>query len=1000
MSLAIEALRQICETSGKRFEGVKLRDVDIKTALVVPDDDDGVEVILNLQSPTEPASSWYKFSIETPGTDGEWTVHCNGRISAVDECQSSQISHRSPVDESALTQRVSARRWYDAFHRVGFHYGAAFQELQYARTARTLHHAAGNVEVRECCPEKLQGESRYLVHPTTIDACLQLIIISVHAGKHKEMPWGVVPTRLEEVTLFPAEVGRETSIGHAVAWTDGFEGRRFNTNVQLRGADGRVLWDMKNITCTAYEAALPATSDGAGAGAEGPEPFSVVSWKPDIETLRNDDMDLLWPGISSSAEKLSKLADLIAHHQNISNAIIVVPAYAPTTQALVDAILEVVPLEAAITIGITAGSPEDVVLSDSVRARLQIISLGIDPDNWAEASNGPHDLVVVDSHAQSLETQYFESLLRLVCNNGWLIYPSLELSSTLPSLASSAALQLGGHTLLRKTVASADSNGMNSHPDLGEGITVLSAPSVQSSQDFGEALPMLQSRFPVYEKAMSEFVQGQNGPVIVNDLAGAVSASILDNEDQFEAFKYLLTSGVPVLWLTQGIRQGRPVGDLRAAGMAEGLLRVLRSEQAAVRVTLLDMNSDEEPHDVCRAIIHTLGSIATKDSGCDTELWLHQGIMFTSRVYAHDSLNQDLRKHQPQKATLSGPLKLADKTADGQFVFESPGEREPAALRDDQVEIEVLSSCWPSYSQGSRTLVAGTVVRTGASVNENHVGKRVITFTYDTLRMVFLTSAYAIVDDEYHEVSSEMLLHTMSSLCPLVHLCIGSAKLERGDTIISLPGPEKDITMLARLSTAMDWRLSVVTQTEKDRGLYTSLTGLEAGRIVYGDDANQINTFIHDQAERSPSRVVTIVGHDFSTPLSQEIWRQIPPSCRFLLLNEKLLETPLEPLPFSRGASFISSSMRYLRESANATSCLLRMTLDLVKTHPSLLELDEPHSVDIEDARQLSVKYNIKDSSDSSMVVRYRPQTSQILVRFLIRHELIDSLQCLSVWTI
>ncbi|KAI1188567.1 hypothetical protein F5B17DRAFT_262823 [Nemania serpens] len=977
LSLAIEALRQICETSGKAFEGVKLRDVDIKTALVIPDDDDGVEVILNLQSPSEPTSSWYNFSIESPGTGGEWTVHCNGRISAVNEVQNSQLSSRVPVDETALTQRVSGRRWYDAFHRVGFYYGETFQQLQHARTARTLHHAAGSVTIRESWPEKIQGESRYLVHPSTIDACLQLIIISIHAGKHKEMPWGVVPTRLEELTLFLARVGQTPGVGHAVAWTDGFEGRRFNTNVQLSGAEDRLLLDVKNLTCTAYEAALPATSDNSdGDETKGPEPFSVVSWKPDVETLRNKDIGLLWPDVSSDVEKLSKLVDLIAHRQRISNAMIVVPASTPTTKALVDSILEAIPDDAAVTIGVTTGSHEDVILSESIRPRLRIATLGIDPENWAEAGNGPHDLVFVDSHAQNLEPQHFKSILQLVCNNGWLIYPSPETSSSLHSPVSSAALQLVGHTLLRKAVANVDSNGMGSHPHTKEGVTILSAPKDQSLQNFGDVLSLLQSCLPVRQRGMSECVQEQDRRVIVNDITGEISASMLDSESQFEAFKHLLTSGVPVLWLTRGMRQGRPVGDLRAAGMAEGLLRVIRSEQVSAMVTLLDIDGEEDPRDVCRAIIHALGSIATKDSGCDTELWLHQGVIFTSRVYTHDSLNQELKNHRPQRATLSAPMKLSDKIADGEFVFESLGQREPVTLRDDQVEIEVLSSCWPSYSRGSRTLVAGTVIRTGSSVGGDIVGKHAMAFTYDTLQTVFPTSAYAIIDDG---VASDNLLHTMLSLCPLVHLCISSAKLERGDTIISLLGPEQDVAMLARLSTAMDWRLSVVAQTEKDRALYTSLVDLDPSQIVSGDDGNEINAFIHNQVKRSPSRAVTIIGHDFNTPLSQEIWRQIPPSCRFLLLNEKPLENPLDPLPFSRCASFIPSSMRYLRESANDTSRLLKKSLDLAKAYPSLLGSDIPQFVDIEVARQLSVKSNSKDLTGSSIVVRYRPQNSQIL---------------------
>ena len=282
------------ETEGRSFEGVTLRDVDIKTALVIPDNNDGVETILRLQKPTD-GSDWHFFAVESLA-DGAWTVHCEGRVSA---SHKPVISKETPVAESALTQRVSGKRWYNAFDRVGFYYGKTFQQLQFARTDRSVHHATGDVTVVESS-SVMQGESRYLIHPSTVDACLQLIIISIHAGKHKEMPWGVVPTHIEELSIFPVELN-PSSTGHAVAWTDGHNEREFNTNVRLTSSDGRLLLDIKNLTCITYDAALPAGKLEGGAGSE---PFSIASWKPDIKTLRSDVFERLWPSISSGAERL------------------------------------------------------------------------------------------------------------------------------------------------------------------------------------------------------------------------------------------------------------------------------------------------------------------------------------------------------------------------------------------------------------------------------------------------------------------------------------------------------------------------------------------------------------------------------------------------------------------------------------------------------------------------------------------------------------------------
>ncbi|KAI1294097.1 hypothetical protein F5Y03DRAFT_399715 [Xylaria venustula] len=984
LSLAIEALQQVCETSRKPFEGVKLRDVDIRTALVIPDDDEGVEVILNLQSPTEPASNWYNFSVESPGTDREWTVHCNGRISAIGEIVNLPSSDRVPVDKTALTQRVSGQRWYNAFHRVGFYYGKTFQQLRHARSARTLHHAAGDVTVRECYPEEMQGESRYLVHPTSIDACLQLIIISINSGNHKEMPWGVVPTHLEEVMLFPAKTGQENSIGHAIAWTDGFEGRRFNTNVQLSSDDNRILLDIKNLTCTAYEAALPATSeDIVTKEAKGPEPFSVLSWKPDIELLRHGDLETLWPDISNDVAKVGRVVDLIAHRQKLSNVIIIAGDDIAPTQALIDSVLTAIPSDLTISVGVTTDDDEKISLftSELAHSRLQIIALGTDPESWLATSAGPHELVIVGSHPQGQKPLCSDSTLRLVRDAGWLICSSSELPS---SSEATLSLHLGEYTLLHKATAGAQITAASPNSKILSEITLLSPPQSRRLRSFEDALSRLRSRSTIHEKIISEFDQEHNHQVLIDDTNGSVSASILENEAHFEAIKELLTSGIPVIWLTRGVRQGSLTEHSGVTGIAEGLLRVIRSEQAAAKITLLDVDDNEEPDDVCRAIVHLLSPTDARDSGCDMEFWLHQGVMYISRLHARDGLNRDLRQTQPHKVALSGPLKLTNKTADGQFVFESQELGDPIALDDNQVEIQVLASGWPSYSPGTRTLVVGTIVRGGASVGQDCIGKRAIAFIFDTLQTVFATSTYAIMGDGCKQVSSEGVVRIMSSLSPLVNLCLTSAKLGKGDTIISLPGPEKDIRMLARLSKIMGWRLRVVSDSDKNYGRYASDLVLDASQILRTGDAAAVHALIRSQQESAPCRVITILAHDFDTHLAQEVWRHIPPSCRLLILNEKPLETALDPLPFSRGASFIPSSMRYLRESSAATSSLLATSLGLVDAHPLLrsdISENAGQCVDIEDARQVSSKIQNRDlgNIDTDTIVKYRPQTSQIL---------------------
>lgn len=184
-----------------------IRDIDIKAALVIPDNIDGVETIFRLH-PRE-NSDWHSFSVESV-VDDEWNVHCAGKISAAHK---NPTFEDHPVDESALTQRASGKRWYEAFRRLGFSYANTFQQLQDVRTDKNVHHASSNIMVTDKSGV-VEGESRYIIHPSVVDTCLQLIIISIHAGRYKEMEWGVVPTKIEEVSIFFPE-----EAGWSIAWS-------------------------------------------------------------------------------------------------------------------------------------------------------------------------------------------------------------------------------------------------------------------------------------------------------------------------------------------------------------------------------------------------------------------------------------------------------------------------------------------------------------------------------------------------------------------------------------------------------------------------------------------------------------------------------------------------------------------------------------------------------------------------------------------------------------
>ncbi|RYO91715.1 hypothetical protein DL762_002044 [Monosporascus cannonballus] len=934
LSIAIEALRQVHETEGLAFEGTTLRDVDIKTALVVPDNDE-VEIIATLRPIGE--SGWHTFTIESLA-EGKWSSHCEGRITARGK---PAVKGSHPVDESVLSRRASGKTWYDAFHRVGFNYTNTFQQLQEARTD-DFHHASGDVSVVDKSGV-VEGESRYLIHPATIDACLQLIIISIHAGKHKEMPWGVVPTAIEEVSLFfPGD--DIDSTGRAVAWTDGFDGRKFNTHTRLMGPSGKLLMNIKSLVCVSYEAALLAESRSLGLA----ETFSVATWKQDVASLSAQNA-----ASTAQVKSVDRMVEIIHHREPVKNALVL---GVPSSDA-VENILRLVPDNCAVTVAF-AGEQE-TNLAEDVLARVAAKVLSPSPEAWQEElEEGQQDLVLVDfSGTQNSKPGLSPSvLLPLLQKDGWLLGSPQDFA-TLPG----SALKIGDQFALPSSDATKHNGSFGS-------ITVLTATTSSS----GVAGILSSTGSVVREKAIAEYDSSEDTHVIVDDTTGVLLSSL--NQEEFQTLKAVLGSGSPTLWLTKGVKAGQ---SAVGGGLAEGFLRAVRSEQAASRVALLDFTPDEKAHDLAQTIIAKLASAETKDSGRDTEFWLHEGAVYIPRVYPHTELNQKwcdtpqtsdmelkpLPKHQPLKVVAHG---------DG-VVFRPTSQQ--AVLAADEIKVQVEASEYLPTS-GSHMIVSGTIAQAGSSRDQSIVGKRVVAFSNDGLSTIVRTPAYAVADGELESQLPTSLIAALSPLNTIAGAYVAGGKMGAGSRILSLPGPKTIMNMTVLLARAHGWDLTLVVDREQDREQIMSTSGVDANKVLLSSDLDSVIAAV-DSLQSSPP--LTVIAHDFS-PLSQEVWRNIPALGRFLLVTrDGSMKQGPDGLPFSRGASFIPVISKTLHATSESASSLLKTSLDLVERYPELLSAsDSAKIVDASDLR--AVKADNGDQDAETTVVNLRYEESQVVI--------------------
>lgn len=274
VSLAIEALCQQLDLEPAEVGGVRLANIDIRKALMVPESDDGIEVHTRLEKHI--SDDWYTFTVESVAEDTDvWTLHSTGKIQRKQTRAKQQGDY--PYRPIQLHQKVAPKRWYRSLNRVGFRYGSSFQTMtQQVRTNGKDRWASSGIKVHT---KQTEHESRYMLHPSTIDGCLHAVIAAVHRGLHKEMPWGVVPLTIEDMSItFPDSAADIDNDGSCFAWVDddATSSRHFMGNVQLFAGDSSTcLLDIRNLKMVAYEAAVPPMlADPAPR-----EPYRTVGWK-------------------------------------------------------------------------------------------------------------------------------------------------------------------------------------------------------------------------------------------------------------------------------------------------------------------------------------------------------------------------------------------------------------------------------------------------------------------------------------------------------------------------------------------------------------------------------------------------------------------------------------------------------------------------------------------------------------------------------------------------
>ena len=259
-AIAGEAIRQLTEIK----ESYSLRHVVLSQALILQDGTD-VEVVTNLRPlrlTDSEDSHWWEFSIASYNGNS-WSKHCVGQVSAKPSARPAQTG-----EVKSLPRKLDTFKVFNTLAKAGMQYGPAFQRLNQI--------SAGALETRavSTLTNDLNGdEEKYHMHPTVIDAALQMGLVAARSGKLDASNCAAMPTLIEEVTIFNSVSETEMFVAASTIVQPG--------SGEIRGrfqviANGKVLLDMPKAAFTSIQHGdkdvvhkLPITAR--------------ISWKPHVD---------------------------------------------------------------------------------------------------------------------------------------------------------------------------------------------------------------------------------------------------------------------------------------------------------------------------------------------------------------------------------------------------------------------------------------------------------------------------------------------------------------------------------------------------------------------------------------------------------------------------------------------------------------------------------------------------------------------------------------------
>lgn len=353
-------------------------------------------------------SEWYAFSISCHDGTG-WTQHCGGQVRADHRDGALEYSELHDIP-APYSRRVNAEQWYASMRKHGYEYGQCFRRLENVSADPVQIAAIGTI------PETPDNEpaATYVLHPTVIDRCLQMMGIAHSHGLSRRVSAMEVPKSIEFVSV--ARASQKTTVSvHGV--DDGGQSTSWNAAAI---SDGKPVLYMRNLCSIALNMKLKQQMMVP--------PLTTLRWTPLVDVLPPAESLLSKASrFTADGKQLpwSKFLSQLGHSLPSLRALQIGVDAPDMTKSNLELLRtsEGTPLFSSYTVtsALTASLDPAKLLFDGI-AGVNFKTFAVGGDLESQGFE-PHsfDLVVTSNPSHLVSLDILASIRRLLTDSGWLL---------------------------------------------------------------------------------------------------------------------------------------------------------------------------------------------------------------------------------------------------------------------------------------------------------------------------------------------------------------------------------------------------------------------------------------------------------------------------------------------------------------------------------------------------------------------------------------------------